>query len=144
MRSLFSYRFNRWMHEKSPHVPDQRNLCKLLTVRLFVDDLAQEKTFYTGVLAVTPLTEDEQSVTLPLAEGIALVLASARRGANEGLLGCVELELEASDLRPLWQSARAAARSKVSELLETNGALAFHALSPTNLWLNLNQKSSEE
>jgi catechol 2,3-dioxygenase-like lactoylglutathione lyase family enzyme len=144
MHSLFSYRFDRWMHEKSPHVPGQMNLCKLLTVRLFVNDLAQEKAFYTGVLAVTPLAEDEQSVTLPLAEGIALVLASAGRGTNEGLLGRVELELETSDLRPLWQSARAAALSKVSELLVANGALAFNALSPTNLWLNLNQKSAEE
>jgi len=144
MPSLFSYRIDRWMHAKLTPEPGQKTTCKLLTIRIYINNLVQEKAFYIGVLGVIPLAEDAQSVTLPLADGVALVLTSAPRGANESLLGRVELELETSDLRPLWQSAHAAALGKVSEMLVANGALAFNALSPTNLWLNLHQGTVEE
>ena len=142
MPSLLSYRFEQLIHES---VTTQKSRCRLLAIRLYVDDLESEKTFYTNLLDCIPQEESEQSASFPLANGIRLVLASAKTGDSTSKKafhpagGQVELELETRELMTIWKNLKTTMIvGKQWILLQTQQMLRL--LSPTGLLLNFRQK----
>ncbi len=139
MPSLFSYRFDQMMQNQPPA---EQPRCRLLSVHLFVNDLALEETFYSNLLGAAPSRDQNQSLVYPLAEGINLVLAQSQKPgeADSSAANRVELELETHQLYSLWRQIYASALGQVSELKEK----MFKALSPSGILLHMRQWNTQD
>jgi hypothetical protein len=142
MPSLLSYRFEQLIHESSS---TQKSRCRLLAIRLYVDDLESEKTFYANLLDCIPQEESEQSASFPLANGIRLILTRAKRGDSSSTKsfhpasGQVELELETRDLITIWQNLKSSV-ALGKQWIFSEAQQMLRLLSPAGLLLNFRQK----
>jgi hypothetical protein len=143
MPSLLSYRFDQLMHDKLSNATNTH--CKLLSIRILVNDMEHEQAFYTQVLGCPFRVEEDSSVVLPLSEGINLVLVpmpNTTADKKEGILPLVnrvELDFETREIHSLWKNLCSTTLGQVSELIHVGKERMFKAISPSGMLLRLRQ-----
>ena len=143
MPSLLSYRIERILHE---NLFSKRSSCHLLAVHLYVEDIEQERVFYSKILGCHPQSETENSCSFTLADGLHLILAQTKKDDADSKPtlqphhGQVELDLDTTELMSLWHSLMNSAVDRGKELFSIGKQQLLRVLSPTGLLLCLRQK----
>lgn len=140
MHTLLGYRFDHLLLEKIPGSGIKQAQSQLLSIRLVVDNLEQEKNFFTRLLKIDPLVENEMQVLLPISSGTTINLLASTLDqkyppvhSTPGL----ELDILVNDIQSIWKNTAELRHSPEKPPSAVGSRRMFQITSPAGILLRL-------
>lgn len=142
MHTLLGYRFDHLMLERIQSGEKKNQTCRMLSIRMVIDDIEKEKNFYIHLLGVAPLVENEWQVLLPLSPGVTLNLISAENKSisdqgSEFMENKIplELDLQIENIQATWKTVSEQFDCPDKNLCSVGSKKMFHVISPAGITL---------